>query len=162
MPAPAPESAPRPAQVYPKVNLNMGPTFVHKNMRYDEMNEAEKFDQYRDGKGRGCASHRTHTARTLHAHRLCSLPPDDDPYQTRYLSTDGPVGRARVESLLLTGSCQTQTHLDAPRATPQPPLSSPSCFGSQAAPPHLLFLECRAALPPTNATCRYAALAPTP
>ena len=53
MPAPAPESAPRPAQVYPKVNLEMGPTFVHKNMRYDEMNEAEKFDQYRDGKGRG-------------------------------------------------------------------------------------------------------------
>ena len=68
MPAPAPESAPRPAQVYPKVNLEMGPTFVHKNMRYDEMNEAEKFDQYRDGKGRGCASHRTHTARTLHTH----------------------------------------------------------------------------------------------
>ena len=39
--------------MYPKVNLEMGPTFVHKNMRYDEMNEAEKFDQYRDGKGRG-------------------------------------------------------------------------------------------------------------
>ena len=52
-PAPAPEPAPRPAQAYPKVNLEMGPTFVHKNMRYDEMNEAEKFDQYRDGKGRG-------------------------------------------------------------------------------------------------------------
>jgi len=56
-PEPAPEPAPRPAQVYPKVNLEMGPTFVHKNMRYDEMNEAEKFDQYHDGKGRGYASY---------------------------------------------------------------------------------------------------------
>lgn len=44
-------------RVYPKVNLEMGPTFVHKNMRYDEMNEAEKFDQYHDGKGRGYASY---------------------------------------------------------------------------------------------------------
>ena len=43
--------------MYPKVNLEMGPTFVHKNMRYDEMNEAEKFDQYHDGKGRGYASY---------------------------------------------------------------------------------------------------------
>ena len=53
--------------------------------------------------------------------------------KTRYLSTDGPVGRARVESLLLTGSCQT--HLDAHRAAPQPLLLTPSCFGPQAAPP---------------------------
>ena len=35
----------------------MGPTFVHKNMRYDEMNDAEKFDPYQDGKGRGYASY---------------------------------------------------------------------------------------------------------
>ena len=60
------EPAARPGQVYPKVNLEMGPTFVHKNMRYDKMNEAEKFDQYHDGKCRGC---RTHAAHAAHAAR---------------------------------------------------------------------------------------------
>ena len=63
----------RPGQVYPKVNLEMGPTFVHKNMRYDKMNEAEKFDQYHDGKGRGCRRRcacRT-TLRTLRTHCSC-------------------------------------------------------------------------------------------
>ena len=87
MPAPAPES-PRPAQVYPKVNLEMGPTFVHKNMRYDEMNEAEKFDQYRDGKGRGYASHRT---RAPHAHCTCKL----DAHRTRTAGTPRTTSRTR-------------------------------------------------------------------
>ena len=70
---PAPEPAARPGQVYPKVNLEMGPTFVHKNMRYDQMNEAEKFDQYHDGKGRGCRRRITcrTTLRTLRTHCSC-------------------------------------------------------------------------------------------
>ena len=41
---------------YPKVNLEMGPTFVHKNMRFDASNDAEKDDPHNDGKGTGCAS----------------------------------------------------------------------------------------------------------
>ena len=70
---PAPEPAARPGQVYPKVNLEMGPTFVHKNMRYDKMNEAEKFDQYHDGKGRGCRIRRTRHNAAHAAHALLLL-----------------------------------------------------------------------------------------
>jgi len=42
---------------YPKVNLEMGPTFVHKNMRFDASNDAEKDDPHNDGKGTGYASY---------------------------------------------------------------------------------------------------------
>ena len=82
---PAPEPAARPGQVYPKVNLEMGPTFVHKNMRYDKMNEAEKFDQYHDGKGRGCRRRITcrTTLRTLRTHCSCCTAHAARPPHTR-------------------------------------------------------------------------------
>jgi len=97
---PAPEPAARPGQVYPKVNLEMGPTFVHKNMRYDKMNEAEKFDQYHDGKGRGCRRRcsarcaRTALAalHTLHAHR--TRPP-----HTHHTRTARPPHAHRTRAL---------------------------------------------------------------
>ena len=38
-------------------------------MRYDEMNEAEKFDKYQDGKGRGCTPHmHVHMRMLMHMH----------------------------------------------------------------------------------------------
>ena len=42
---------------YPEVNLRMGPTYVHPNMRYDHMNDAEMHDEYHDMKGTGYASY---------------------------------------------------------------------------------------------------------
>ena len=46
---------------YPKTNLEMGPTFVHSNMRFDakteDVNSAEAGDPFDDGKGRGYASY---------------------------------------------------------------------------------------------------------
>ena len=42
---------------YPKYNMDMGPTFVHKNMRFDAANDAEKDDPFQDQKGRGYASY---------------------------------------------------------------------------------------------------------
>ena len=43
---------------YPRVNLEMGPTFVHENMRFDhEFNDDEMNDEFHDQKGRGYASY---------------------------------------------------------------------------------------------------------
>jgi len=42
---------------YPKYNMDMGPTFVHKNMRFDSANDAEKDDPFHDQKGQGYASY---------------------------------------------------------------------------------------------------------
>ena len=58
-------------------------------------------------------------------HTTSSLQPDDDSHQTRYLSTDWPVGRPIVESLLLTGYCQTQTFPGLP------PVQQPPSFSLQ-------------------------------
>ena len=44
-------------KTYPKTNLEMGPTFVHKNLRFDPMNDAEKSDPFHDMKGTGYASY---------------------------------------------------------------------------------------------------------
>ena len=43
---------------YPRVNLEMGPTFVHKNMRFDHSFNAEELhDEFHDQKGEGYASY---------------------------------------------------------------------------------------------------------
>ena len=40
---------------YPKSNLDMGPTFVHLNMRFDAVNDIERGDPFHDDKaGHGC------------------------------------------------------------------------------------------------------------
>ena len=40
---------------YPKSNLDMGPTFVHLNMRFDAVNDIEPGDPFHDDKaGHGC------------------------------------------------------------------------------------------------------------
>ena len=44
-------------KTYPKTNLEMGPTFVHRNMRFDHANDAEREDPFHDQKGRGYASY---------------------------------------------------------------------------------------------------------
>jgi len=47
--------------MYPKSNMEMGPTFVHRNLRddplTDDVNLEEKHDKYHDGKGKGYASY---------------------------------------------------------------------------------------------------------
>ena len=41
---------------YPKSLLEMGPTFVHANMRFDHVNDIEAHDRFHDAKaGHGCA-----------------------------------------------------------------------------------------------------------
>ena len=45
-------------KTYPRVNMEMGPTFVHKNMRFDhEFNDEEMHDEFQDQKGQGYASY---------------------------------------------------------------------------------------------------------
>ena len=40
---------------YPQANMDMGPTFVHRNMRFDAVNDAERGDPFHDDKsGHGC------------------------------------------------------------------------------------------------------------
>ena len=39
---------------YPRVNLEMGPTFVHQNLRFDHVfNDDEMNDEFHDQKGKG-------------------------------------------------------------------------------------------------------------
>jgi len=43
---------------YPQANMDMGPTFVHRNMRFDAVNDAERGDPFHDDKsGHGYASY---------------------------------------------------------------------------------------------------------
>jgi hypothetical protein len=43
---------------YPKTNMDIGPTFVHKNMRFDAVNDVERGDPFHDDKaGHGYASY---------------------------------------------------------------------------------------------------------
>jgi len=42
---------------YPKENMDIGPTFVHRNMRFDHANDGEIGDPFHDQKGTGYASY---------------------------------------------------------------------------------------------------------
>ena len=40
---------------YPQANMDIGPTFVHRNMRFDTVNDVERGDPFNDDKaGHGC------------------------------------------------------------------------------------------------------------
>ena len=64
---------------YPQTNMDIGPTFVHRNMRFDAVNDAERGDPFHDDKaGHGCPPPPSNSisSGSLTAPSLtCGLPP---------------------------------------------------------------------------------------